>query len=1183
MTAKKHQGISTFTYRAFALLVTVFLMTEVGTVYAGINLEIIAQKEENSQSSAKQKEVIKLTDEGFKLFKQGTPESLVAARKKFEASLVLWRELKHPQEEAGALFLIGQTYSRLGERKKGLQYYQQALILQREIKDKRGEAGTLNSMGSDYLNLGENQKALESFKQLLLLQRARENKLGEGVALNNIGFIYSNLGENQKALEIFKQVLKLRREIGDRKGEAITLNHIGGIYSDFGNKRKALEYYNQALTLHDKLDNKVGKANALNNIGLVYSNLGEKQKALKFYNQALSLYSGVEDRGGEATTLNNIGLVYSHLGEKQKALEYYNRGLSLFRQLKDRSGEAKTLTNIGGVYSDLGYKFKALEYYNQALPVFQFVEDIDQEAITLNNIGLIYSFLGEQQKALESFNQALPVFRTVKNRGMEATTLNNMGAVYNTLGEKEKALSLFTQALPLLRSVGNKAGEASTLSNMGLLYSRLGDKQKALGYYQQALPLLRQIADRNKESAILNNIGQVYSDLGSQQKALENLQQALKLTRVVKDPPGEATTLNNIAAIYDALGNHKLSLEYFKRALPLYSAVGEKDGEANTLLNLAKLERKQGNLQVSLKHITSAIQIIEKLHGTYTNPDLKTSYFSTVQGYYKFYILLLMDLHKKDPSKGHDALALHISERSRARALIELLAQANAKVSKNVDPKLIAEEKELQFQRQNQEKILAQLSNQTKPPKDSIQKTELEIQNIINQQKQLKAKIRAQNPERDKITNPKPLKLPQIQQQLDKDTVLLQYSLGEERSYLWLVTPTSLSSYELPKGEEIEKIAKRFHQDLGQATTADSLAIESAQKLSQIILAPIKDKIAGKRLVIVGDGILQQIPFAALANPNNNKKDNQQSNNQCGEVTCNVSTNNKQIGIKVEPNNKPNNNNTNYQPLIINHEIVNLPSASTIAIQREKTTNRKIAPKKIAILADPVYSPNDERVTGKAENIIEEIDLERSALKRSAKSLNRRGWTRLPNTATEAKTILKLVSDKYSLPAFSFDANYKWATSKNLSQYQILHFATHGFVNPDQPELSGIVLSLVNKEGQQIPGYLRLADLFEQDYPAELIVLSACETGLGKNVNGEGLVGLTRGLMYAGAERIALSLWQVDDKGTSVLMQEFYRQMLQENKTPPQALRDTQRKLWSNPEWRNPYYWAAFTLQGEWK
>ncbi|MGD1912706.1 MAG: CHAT domain-containing protein [Rivularia sp. (in: cyanobacteria)] len=292
-----------------------------------------------------------------------------------------------------------------------------------------------------------------------------------------------------------------------------------------------------------------------------------------------------------------------------------------------------------------------------------------------------------------------------------------------------------------------------------------------------------------------------------------------------------------------------------------------------------------------------------------------------------------MEQHKKNPSLGYDSIALHISERSRARGLIELLAQANAKLSKNIDPKFIAQEKELQLKRQAQEKILVKLINQKQPPKDTIKQTEAENQNIIDRQKQLKAKIRAQNPERDKITNPEPLKLPQIQQQLDKDTDLLQYSLGEEHSYLWIVTPTSLTSYELPPGEEIEKIAKKFHSGLANR----NLSINSAKKLSKIILAPVKDKLVGKRLVIVADGVLQQIPFAALPNPNNSKNSILTKNiNECRDVTCNVSSANNRGGLIPEPKPGVNINNTNFQPLMLNHEIVNLPSASTIAIQREK-------------------------------------------------------------------------------------------------------------------------------------------------------------------------------------------------------------------------------------------------------
>ncbi|MEL6164558.1 MAG: tetratricopeptide repeat protein, partial [Cyanobacteria bacterium J06628_3] len=504
------------------------------------------------------------------------------------------------------------------------------------------------------------------------------------------------------------------------------------------------------------------------------------------------------------------------------------------------------------------------------------------------------------------------------------------------------------------------------------------------------------------------NIASVYDDLGEKQKALQFYNQALPLLRAVGDKAGEATILNNIGIVYSDLGEKHKALSLLNQALPLLRAVGDRGREAAILRNLAYLQREQGNFQASFNHIKNAIAIIEDLRTTYTNQDLKTTYFSTVQGYYKFYIDLLMEQHKKNPSKGYDALALHISERSRARGLIELLAQANAKISKNVDPKLIAEEQELRLKRQAQEKIIAKLVNQPQPPQDTIKQTEVQIQNIINQQKALKAKIRAQNPERDKITNPEPLKLPQIQQQLDKDSVLLQYSLGEERSYLWLVTPTSLTSYELPKGEEIEKIANKFHSGLSR----NGFAIDSAEALSKIILAPVKDKLAGKRLVIVADGILQQIPFAALADPSGEGVERVEGEEK------NTSSRKNRAGIRVEPVINPGGGkNTNYQPLMLNHEVVNLPSASTIAIQREKTANRKIAAKKIAILADPIYSPNDKQVTGNVGNRSLELELESSALERSAKSLNRKYWKRLPGTAEEAEAILKLVPSKSSLSA----------------------------------------------------------------------------------------------------------------------------------------------------------------------
>ncbi|MEA5549857.1 tetratricopeptide repeat protein [Anabaena cylindrica UHCC 0172] len=916
---------------------------------------------------------------------------------------------------------------------------------------------------------------------------------------------------------------------------------------------QAINKWEQALPLMRAVRERDGETATLIGIGRVYSDLGEKQKALAYYNQALPLLRAVRDRGGEAVTLNNIGSVYSDLGKKQKALEYYNQALPLFRAVEDRGGEARTLNNIGKVYTDLGENQKALEYYNQALPIVRAVEDKGGEATTLNNIGFVYNSLGENQKALEYYNQALPIARAVSDKRGEARTLNNIGLVYSDLGEKQKALEKYNQALPLYLAVSDRGGAATTLTNIGSVYSELGEQEKALEYYNQALPLRRAVSDRGGEATTLNNIGKVYSDLREKQKALEYYNQAFPLIRAVGDRGGEAATLNNIGLVYHYLGEKQKALEKYNQALPLFRAVGNKDGEANTLYNTAIIQRSQNNLQEALTIIQAAINIIEELRTKIASTELRTSYFATKQDYYKFYIDLLMQLHKQNPNKGYDAQALHISERSRARVLVELLTEANINIRKDINPQLLAEETRLLSLRDGKEKLLSELMSKPKPPEEIIQTTKQEIQNIIQQQKELKNQLRATNKEYADLKYPEPLTLPQIQQQLDPDTVLLQYSLGAENSYLWLVTHNSFTTYQLPKEADINKIAQTLISKLKAPVIAGASPQETAKdvaetakaanELSQIILKPVADKLGKKRLVIVADGILHQIPFAALS-----------------DLT----------------------EKTKYQPLLVNHEIINLPSVTSLATHREKLKNRKTAPKKLAVLADPVFSNNDSRITGKTEVALStDLDLERSALSRS--SANRGSLSRLPGTRKEGEEVLKLVPNNESIQAFDFDANYEWVIREKLNQYQMVLFATHGLIDMENPDLSGIVLSLFDKQGNPKKGFLRLNDIFNLDLPAELVVLSACETGLAGEVKGEGLIGLTRGFMYAGAAKVVVSLWKVNDDATAELMTEFSGQVLKEGKSPIVALRNAQLKLWQQQKTQDPRFWAAFTIQGEWQ
>jgi CHAT domain-containing protein len=644
------------------------------------------------------------------------------------------------------------------------------------------------------------------------------------------------------------------------------------------------------------------------------------------------------------------------------------------------------------------------------------------------------------------------------------------------------------------------------------------------------------------------------------------------------------------------------------------------------------LQRSQGNLKESLTLMDSVITIIEDLRTKIGSQELRASYFATVQGYYKFYIDLLMQLHQQNPSQGYDALALNVSERSRARSLIELLTEAQANIRSGADPKLLEQERSLQQQLDALEKRRLELVS-GQDTDAQLQTLEQERKTLQQDYQQLQEQIRLTSPRYAALKYPQPLTLQQIQQQvLDDDTMLLEYSLGEERSYLWAVTKTGITSYELPKRADIEALAQSFYEQtgkqkaperggLGVAPREDSLEVTT--KLSQILLSPVAGQLAGKRLLIVSDGALQYLPFAALPEPDTIGKSQNNSANLSpnpkrsppaplkkgggrGESSSPLPLQGRGAGgVRFSSSEQDRGKDKNSVPLIVNHEIVNSPSASTVAIIRQDTNGRKLAPKMIAVIADPVFSKDDERVktlVGQASRLSEggdgkisrgeggqdahptsqNVELSVLALTRSAREAGVT-FQRLPFTRKESDRILSLIPNTQSQSAFDFTANRATATSPQLDQYQIVHFATHGILNSQNPELSGVVLSLVDEKGTPQNGFLRLNDIFNLNLPAELIVLSACETGLGKEIKGEGLVGLTRGFMYAGATRVLVSLWSVADEGTSELMSRFYKKMLQENLRPAAALRAAQIEMLQDPQWKSPYYWAAFTLQGEWK
>ena len=855
--------------------------------------------------------------------------------------------------------------------------------------------------------------------------------------------------------------------------------------------------------------------------------VGNTPAADRLFQQGMELY-----REGGAESL-------------RQAIQLWQQAAQLYQQAGNQAGEAGTLTGIGLVYSDLGEQQQALDYFNQALPLWRAVEDRAWEARTLNNIGMVYSDLGEQQQALDYVNQALPLWRAVGDRAGEATTLASIGMVYSDLGEKQQALDYVNQALPLWRAVGDRAGEAATLSNIGAVYSDLGEKQQALDYFNQALPLSRAVGDRAVEARTLNNIGIVYSDLGEKQQALDYYNQALPLSRAVGNRAQEATTLNNIGTVYSALGEQQQALDYYNQALPLMLAVGDRSGEAVTLGNVASLYRDQDNLDLALDNIEAAIALIEELRAAISNTDLQTTYFSTVQGYYQFKIDILMQL-------GQPEAAFNTSEAARARTLLELLNEAQVDIRQGVDPTLLAAEQALQQQLRTIESRRVALVKADYTEAD-LQALDEESDAVLQQLEQKLAEIREVSPASAELKDPQPLTLPEIRQQvLDTDTVLLQYALGKDQSYLWIVGSgaNEFEVYTLPGQNDLnanDGVVRRFNRAVNTPGPIGlARVMEPGKALQEAILPELPEWAAGKRLLVAGDGILNQVPFAALPIPHR----------------------------------------SDYTPLLMEHELLSQPSASAIAILRQELGNRPIAPRALAVLADPIYTADDARLTGQATAATapdaDATDNVPVLVASNLRSLDLDKINRLPNTRLEADKILALLPDADTSAVFDLAANYNWVEDPSLEQYRIVHLATHGFVNEVNPQLSGIVLALVDENGHpRNDGFLRLHDIFNLRLNADLVVLSACQTGRGQEVNGEGIVGISRGFMYAGAERLLVSLWNVNDAKTAELMEKVYRYMLQDHLTPAAALQSAQRDMLAAGD--SPYFWAAFTPQGEWR
>jgi CHAT domain-containing protein/Tfp pilus assembly protein PilF len=996
------------------------------------------------------------------------------------------------------------------------------------------EAERLNRRGSG----DASRQAIEKYDAALPLWRADGARLPEAYTLFEIGLTLHNLSRFQEAVDRYSQALPILEEIGDERGVAQTLTNLGWSHSGLGQNQRALDYYNRSLEIRRRLNEPRAIAQTLNLVAVALQALGEPGQAIERYLEALPLAEAAGDHAIEAYGLNGLGWLYYQSGELRQGLDCVERALPLWRKIGNLRGEAQSLNVRGIIYCEWGLADDAMKSFESAIEIWRKVGNRYGEAQVINSVGVLYQYLGDYERTRETYLQALAIWQVIGNRDEEASALHNIGTVEESLGEFRRALEYHHKALDMQVAAGNRIGQITPLQGIGVVHSRLGETEQALDYLGRALKLAQETGQRLVEGAVLSSLGSAYEKVGDEQRALDHYHQAL--------------------TIYD----------YY-----------------TTRLNLARVERKRGNLSEALALTRETINKVETRRTRIADQQLRISLTARSRNAYEAYADILLRLYERavasnQPSEQYLTGGLEASEKAHARGLLESLAQARAGIRQGADPALLAEQRAIQDRLNARETSRAALLN-SKEQEKRLALLEKQIQELEWQLNDVRTRIRTRTPKYADLMQPNPLTAGEIQKLLDEDTVLLEYLLGEERSLLWAVTPTAIKGYVLPARAEIETQIRRMHELLTkpeQTTIEKSNAtVQSnptgeyknvAATLGRMLLGPVAGQLDKKRLLIVSDGALEYIPFAALPAPEAAEKKSARSSSSRRSAP-------------------------GPRPLIADHEIVSLPSASVLAVLRRELTDRRPAPKALAVLADPVFSSDDPRVTqaratngaipgpppsGGVNRPVSESDVTRSS-----REVGLTDFPRLRFSREEADSIASLLQETDLLKALDFTASRATAQSQELGQYRFLHFATHGLLNSRHPDLSGLVLSMMNEQGEPQEGFLRLHEIYNLKLNADLVVLSACQTALGKEVRGEGLIGLTRGFMYAGAPRVVASLWRVDDRATAELMKRFYQGMLKEGLRPAAALRAAQVSMLKEKRWSAPHYWAAFTIQGEWR
>ena len=1028
-----------------------------------------------------------------------------------------------------------------------------------------------------YQSAGDSKGSqIEILKQAASLAKQEGNSSSLSWFYEKIAAAYEANDQHKDAAEFHLAAWQVLEHSQDLAGQSRALAGLGRCHRKMNEFQVAEQWWTRARDVDQDAGYEVWRASDITNIGHAFFSRGDLQQARKNYAEALEIRQRLVPESKEvAASLSDLGVIAAISSDYSLAEEYGRRALVIRERLAPGSLEVcDSLNNLGILARKQGNLSAARDYLGQALAIRErLIPDSEKLAGTLDNLGLVALDAGELEEAEKFQRRALAIFERLAPGSLDvAATYNNLGLLARARGDLQAAFEYHSRDLAITQKLAPDSVDLGTsLNNVGLIFLDRGDLDSAQDYLGRSLAIFQKVEPDSLEVAgNLENLGQVAiakSDFGLAQNYFE---QALALRKhLAPDTLKVAENLDNSGEIARHLGDLATARQLHEQSSTLFEQVAPRSLEYSAnLTNMGSLCLQVQDFTQARQYFERAIGIVEAQRIAIASAEARAL---LIAQHTRPYIGLMQTFI----ALGDIPSAFTVSEKARARSLLDSLAESQADIRRDISPDLLERERSLQQTLNGKARRHFEMISDKHDPQQATALS-MEIESLIVQYDQLESEIRAQNPRYAAFTHP-PLSYEEVRQKLlDNDTALIEYALGEQASHAFVLDRTGIKHFQLPDRVKVEQAAREFYSVLtarnarlraesvaqrqSRIRLAESKYAQKSLELSRILLGPTAGAISQKRLAVVPDGALWSIPFGALPNP------------------------------EVE----------NRQPLIAQHEIIMLPSASVLGAQREATHEGTDSQKKIAVFADPVFEVDDPRVTSLRKEAptsksgrtpqkpgdTASSPLASEELRRAIDETEfmERGVRirRLPYSREEAEGIVAL-SPKDALKAVDFEASRDHLMRTELREYRFLHFATHALINNEHPQLSGIVLSLIDTKAQPVDGFLRLNEIYNLNLKADLVVLSACQTALGKEIKGEGLIGLTRGFMHAGTPRVIASLWKVDDEATSELMRRFYGHVFRNSTTIGQALRQAQLEVSRQPRWRAPYFWAGFVIEGEWK